>query len=79
MTIKKLLDENNPENTVAHVVLHGDDNEEYECIGVLVRDEDDMIRVAFTAKDDQIVDYLDINRSEVVSINVVDPLKIEEL
>jgi len=77
--MKKLLDENNPENTLVRVVLRGDDNEEYECVGVLFKEEEDMVRVVFNAKDDKVVDYLDIKRSDIISINVLDPSKIEEL
>lgn len=79
MIIKKLLDENNPENTIVHVVLRASDNEEYECVGALMREEEETIRVAFNAKNDEVVDFLDIKRSEIVSIDVVDPSKIEEL
>ena len=44
-----------------------------------MREEKDMIRVAFNAKNDKIVDFLDIKRSDIVSIDIVDPLKIEKL
>jgi len=77
--MKKLLDENNPENTVVRVVFRGRFNEEYECAGVLMREEDDLIRVAFNAKDDKVIDFLDIKRSEIVSIDISDPSKIEKL
>ncbi len=77
--MKKLLDENNPENTVVHVVLRASDNEEYECVGVLMREEKDLIRVVFTAKNDKVVDYLDIKRSDILSIDIVDPLDIVKM
>lgn len=35
--------------------------------------------MAFNAKDDEVVDFLDIKRSEIVSIDIVEPLEIEKL
>lgn len=77
--MKKLLDENNPENTVVHIILRASDNEEYECVGVLMREEEDFIRVVFTAKNDKVVDYLDIKRSDIISIGILDPLDIVKM
>lgn len=79
MLTKKLLDKNNPENTLAHVVFRGKFNEEYECVGVLMREEKDLIRIAFGAKNDKVVDYLDIKRPDIISIDVLDSLDIEKL
>lgn len=79
MITKKLLDENNPENTIVHVIFRGKLNEEYECAGVLMREEKDIVRVAFSAKNDKVVDYVDIKRSDIISIDILDATKIEKL
>lgn len=82
MTIKKQYNKNNPENTVVHVVFVSPKDpkrEEYECVGALVRDKKDMIRVAFSAKNDVVEEYIDIQRPDIVSINVLDNSKIEKL
>lgn len=82
MKINKLLDENNPENTVVHVVFVSPKDprrEQYECVGVLTREEKDMIRVVFNAKNDVADEFIVIQKADIVSIHVVDPLKIERL
>lgn len=81
MTPKKLLDENNSENTIVHVVMHGEkaDDAEYECVGVLMEENKNIIRVAFNAKNDKVVDDLKINRSNIISIEVLDPSNIKNL
>lgn len=82
MTAKKQHNENNPENIVVHVVFVSPKDpkrEEYECVGALVRDEKDMVRIAFSAKNDIVEEYLDIQRSDIMSIDVLDPSKIEKL
>ena len=79
MTTKKLLDKNNPENTITHVIFRGKFNEQYECVGVLMREEKNSIRVAFGAKNDKVVDYVDIKRLDILSINILDSSKIKEL
>lgn len=76
---KKLLDKNNPENTIAHVIFRGRFNEEYECAGVLMREEKKHIRVAFNAKNDVVKDYVDIKKSKIISIEVLKHSDIEKL
>jgi len=74
MATKKLLDENNPENTVVYIAFtspkdpeHG----EYECVGALVRDEKDMVRVAFSTKNDVTEEYIHIQRPDILSIEIL--------
>lgn len=79
MIIKKLLDKDNPENTPVHVVFRGKFNEEYECVGVLMREEKKMIRIVFSAKNDKTVDYVDIKRADIISIEILNSSDIERL
>ncbi len=78
MPIKKLLDKNNPENTIVRIVFRAEGGE-YECVGVLTKENDEMLRVAFTAKSDVAVDYLDVRRADIVSVEMVDPFMVEKL
>ena len=41
--MKRILNEDSRENTLVHVVMRGSDGEEYECVGVLMREDEDMI------------------------------------
>ncbi len=79
--MQKLLDENNPENTIVHVVMREDKSSdtEYECVGVLMEENENMVRVAFNGKNDKVVDDLVIPRLDVISINVLDPSTLEDL
>lgn len=77
--IKKILDENNPENTIVRVIFFGSDKNKYECVGVLTKDEENLIRVAFNAKDNVVVDYLDIKRKDIVKIEVLNSSKIKSI
>lgn len=69
--MEKLLNNNNPKNTVVRIILLGDDNEKYECVGVLTKETASMIRVSFNAKNDVVMDYLDIKRKEIISIDIL--------
>lgn len=75
--MKELLNKNNSENTIVHIVFRGKFNEEYECVGVLMKEKKDLIRVAFGAKNDKVVDYLDIKRSDIIRINILDSSDIK--
>lgn len=77
--MKELLNKNNSENTIVHIVFRGKFNEEYECVGVLMKEKKDLIRVAFGAKNDKVVDYLDIKRSDIIRINILDSSDIKNL
>ncbi len=75
---KNFLDKNNPENIIVHVVLRAT-GKEYECVGVLMSETENMIRVSFNAKDDKVKDYLDIKKSDVVSLNILKTSDIVKL
>jgi len=77
--MEKLLIKDNDENVIACVVFRTDDNNEYECVGVLAEEDDILIKIAFNAKNGEIVDSINIKRLDIISINVLDSSKIEEL
>lgn len=79
MTNKKLLNKNNPENTLVSVVFVNNFKEEFECVGVLIKEQKDFIRVGFNAKNDKVVDYVDIKRSDILSISILDSSSINKL
>jgi len=82
MTSKKPHEENNPEDVVVHIVFVSSkypELGEYECAGVLIRDEKDMVRVCFNAKINVVKDYLDIQRVDILSIDIVSPESIEKI
>ncbi len=69
----------NKGNTTVRVAFRGKDNNEYECVGVLVEENDNLIKVAFNAKNGEIIDSINIKRSDIISINVLDSSKIEKM
>lgn len=74
MTEQKLLDENNLENTIVHAVFRAEADpkqDEYESVCVLLRETSKGITLSFNAKDDKVVDFLELKRSEIVSIKVL--------
>lgn len=77
--MKKLLVKDSGENVIVDVIFRDDDNNEYECAGVLVEENDDLIEIAFNAKNGEIVDSINIKRADIISINVLDSSKIEKL
>ncbi len=76
---KKILKDDFMENILVHVVLCDYNKEEYECIGVLIKEDTDTIRVAFNAKEDNVIDYLDIKKINIVNIDIIDNLSIKEI
>lgn len=75
---KKILNKNNTENTIVNVVFRYL-NENCECIGVLIKEEKDSIRIVFNAKNDKATDYLDIEKINIININILDISDIPKL
>jgi hypothetical protein len=67
------------ENTIVEVLFTGSDGNIYNCVGVLLRESDKKIRVAFNAINDVVKDYLDIDKDDIVSVHFVESLIIKEL
>lgn len=57
------------------IFMRADDNE-YKCVGVLTRESDEMIRVCFTARDDEVNDYLDIKNEDILKIKQIETQQI---
>ena len=76
--MKKFPDEFNSENTIVHVVMRENKNDDtaYECVGALMKEDEGNIRVAFNAKNDVVLDDLDIPKSDIISIDILDPATI---
>lgn len=70
--MKKYLRDNSEENTFVEIIFRGSNDRKYKCFGILVREEENSMRVAFNAADDQVIDYLDIPTRNIHSLNVVD-------
>ena len=80
MPFKKLFNENNPKNTFVHIVFHrGPFNEELEGVGVLMEERGNSVQVAFSAKNNDMFDYLNIKRSDIISINSMNSSEIKDL
>lgn len=77
--MKRLLNENDSENTIIKVVFFGSDKKKYECVGVLMKDEKNLIKVAFNAIGGVVVDYLDIKRKDIIKIKILDSSKIKSI
>lgn len=78
---KNLLDKDVTNNLIVRVILHADDKKEYECVGVLMKmkEDKDTVRIAFNAKNDKVVDYLDIKKTDIISIDILDNSDIKKL
>ena len=44
-----------------------------------MEENDNLIKVAFNAKNGEIIDSINIKRSDIISINVLDSSKIEKM
>lgn len=71
--MKKLLLKNKNSNTVVKVLMYSEkkQNKEYECVGVITKEDEVSIRIAFTAKKNVVVDYIDVKKTNIISIKVI--------
>ncbi len=77
--MKKIDIKDDHENTIVHVTFLMYNGIEYECVGVLMKDEEDFIQVAFNAKNNVVCDNYDIKKSWIISMDILDSSKIEKI
>jgi hypothetical protein len=70
-----MSDENT--NTVVTVIMKGESGGIFTCIGVLLNDEVDTVRIAFNAVADSAEDYIDLARKDILEMRTVDKSEIE--
>ncbi len=59
------------ENSIAHLLIRGQDNKDYQCVGVVIHEDSSTIRIAFNACNSEVKDYVDFNRNEILKIEYV--------
>lgn len=72
--MRKFYPERSKDNVYVEVEFSGSKNRNFIAAGVLIREEQDSLRVAFTAANDKIVDYLDIPVQSIKSIKEIKKL-----
>lgn len=77
--MKKILSKNDTENVVVHAIFLNLKDKKCECIGVLIREDEGDIEIAFNAIEDDVIDSINISRSRLLSITVVDEKSIKVL
>lgn len=77
--MEKIFIKDKNENTIVNVITRASDGSTYECAGVLTEENEDSIQVAFNAVNEKVVDSLVFKKADILSINILDPLNIEEL
>ena len=62
------------ENKIIEIKFIGPDNEHYKCCGVFMYNKNGIIRVAFSAKNNNVVDFLDIDKENILKIKEIKSL-----
>jgi len=76
MEKKKIESEN---NVIVYIKMFEEGSIEYECVGVLMEDEEDYVRVAFSSQNNTVKDDLIIKRDKIIEIKVIDEDKINKI
>ncbi|MCG2695185.1 hypothetical protein L6261_03855 [Candidatus Parcubacteria bacterium] len=79
--MKKKFQKNNSENEVVKIILYSDTNrkKKYECVGVLLKEDDKMLRIGFNAVENVVKDYLDIDKKNMISMEKIEQKEIKHL
>ena len=73
-------DQNDTENnTVVELLIQGSDGNHYRCVGVLMWEKDSICRIGFNAKNDEVIDFLDLNKKEILEMRKVEENEIKLL
>ncbi len=70
-------DRNDTENnTVVELLIQGSDGNQYKCVGVFMWEKDSICRIGFNAKNDEVIDFLDLNKEEILEMRKVEDSEI---
>lgn len=68
--LPKFFPENDKENVIIEVTILRD-NDTYKAVGVLIKESDVDIRLGFNAKNDKVIDYIDIEYKHILAMEKV--------
>jgi len=69
--IKKLYPHERGQNIIVEVTFLSSTKDIFKCAGVLIKETDECIRVGFNAKDNQLVDFLDIDNKDLINVKEI--------
>lgn len=61
------------ENIVVELHFFSSDNNKYQAGGVLAKIEEDYIQIAFNARNNTIIDFLNFSFKDIIDIKIVTP------
>lgn len=72
-------DNTQEQNIIVYVKTQADDGLMYECVGVLMEDTNEYIRIAFNAHNDVVKDEVILQKTEILEYEVLDTKDIKTL
>ena len=77
--ILKFFPDKSKDNIIVEVNFSAKDKNKYECVGALMHETDKKIRIGFNAKNNVVIDYLDINVKDIINIRKVSKKEIAKI
>jgi hypothetical protein len=77
--IKKYYPQNKKTNIVVETCFLSPKKEKHMCVGVLINESEESVRIGFNAKDEKLVDFLDISNKNIVDIRELSKKEIIKL
>jgi len=73
-------DQNDTENnTVVELLIKSSNGSHCKCVGVLMWEKDSVCRIGFNSKNDEVIDFLDLNKKEILEMRKVEEREIKLL
>lgn len=66
--IKKYYPQNKKTDTVVEVCFLSPKKEKHICVGVLIKESEESVRIGFNAKNNKLVDFIDIYNKNILDI-----------
>lgn len=66
-----LTNHNDDDNKVIEISILEEDGQLYNCAGVLVKENSDVLEIAFSARNNTIHDYLEIKKEYIKNIRFI--------
>lgn len=77
--IKKYYPQNKKTNIVVEVCFLSPKKEKHMCVGVLINESEESVRIGFNAKNDKLVDFIDIPNKNIIDMKELHSQEITKL
>ncbi|MHB0978274.1 MAG: hypothetical protein ACYC1K_02640 [Minisyncoccota bacterium] len=78
-SLPKFFPKNKKNNIIVELTILDDKKNKYKCTGVLMKENNSVLRIGFNARNNTVIDYLDVKIKQILDIKMIKSKEIKNL